>query len=496
MIRRTSAVASRRVVTAITTAFFVLLTSCASFDVSADSARQPGNRDALTRDGERESASATESGDGSDSGAGSNAAGRGSRTATLLPPAISQVWEVDDTGLYVTADDGSTEVVAFDLTTGIELYRVDTHPAGALRGLAPSVFVSEERNVFLAPLVYERFGELYADLAAYELDNGEQVWRSEFPFGGTPLFECGDEQVCARGSFEQAKYSVPDGDSVSTIDVTSDTIIASNGEHLTTIARAEDDLDEFVGLVGLSDFGYEERWTIASAELADLIGVPLDPGWGWNSDIDPASGVAAMTLSHADPELIGGTVGLDLITGRTAWSRSGITDCLYNYPTDRPMIKCVASDDDPGLVDRIVRMNPATGDDLWTIAIADPFAPYDVEIVHGTDYLYVWIGEQVLVYDLDDGQPVLSEGPFLCANSVWAYDVDYYDDEDPWEYYADTVVVLCDADGFLLQPLDVADTIADTDIAASRRVSFDWELRPFVLDAIPQAMIDGDSGEA
>ncbi|MDH3300311.1 MAG: PQQ-like beta-propeller repeat protein [Acidimicrobiia bacterium] len=497
--RRSPAVASRRVATATAIAIAVaaLATSCAAMTGTAATERHAGDRSALSRSETdanpgREVESGTDEADGS--GTGTNE--RGSRTASLLPPAVSQVWETGETGLYVTAEDGQTEIVAFDLTTGIELYRVDTHPAGALRGLAPSVYVSEALEAFLAPVVSQRFGDLHADLVAYDLDTGDQMWESEFPIGGTPLFDCGDGQVCARGDYEQAVYSVTNGKNVSRIETNAGTIIASDGENLATIARDPDDPDDFLGLIGFGDYGRQERWMIESAELADLIGVPLDPGWGWNSDVDRATGTAALTLAHSDPDLIGGTIGLDLVTGRTAWTRSGITDCLYNYPTERPMLKCVASDGDPMLVDRIVRMDPATGDDLWTIAVADPFAPYDVEIVHGTDYLYVWVGEQVLVYDLDDGRPVVSGGPFLCANSVWTYDVDYYPDEDPWEYYADTVVVLCDADGFLLPPVDVADMLAATDIAASHRVSFDWELRPFVLDAIPQAMIDADSGEA
>ncbi|MDH4280274.1 MAG: PQQ-like beta-propeller repeat protein [Acidimicrobiia bacterium] len=499
MIRRSPAVASRRVAAAITFAVTALATSCAALTETTATERQVGDRSALSRsDADASSSRDVESGGGADgdAGSGSGASPRGSRTASLLPPSVSQVWEAGETGLYFTAADGRTEIVAFDLTTGIVLYRVDTHPAGALRGVAPSLYVSEGLEVFLAPVVSERYGDLYADLVAYDLDTGEQMWDAEFPIGGTPLFGCGDEQVCARGDYEQSRYSVLSGRTLSTAEIEGGTIIAAADEHLATIDRERDSQETFRGLLGFGAYGDEQRWSIEAGELAELIGVPLDPGWGWNSDIDPASGVAAMTLANADPDLIGGTVGLDLASGRTAWARSGVSDCLYNFPEERPMIKCVASADDPMLVDRIVRIDPATGDDLWSIAVADPFVPYDVEIVHGTEYLYVWIGEQVLVYDLDNGQPVLSDGPFLCANSLWTYDVDYYPDEDPWEYFADTLVVLCDADGFLLQPLDVAEVLADTDIAGSRRVSFDWELRPFVLDAVPQAMIDGDSGEA
>lgn len=495
MIRRPSVVASRRVVTAITVALLSLLTACATLTESAATERRAGDRSVLSRSGtdanpDRDVETGTDGGDGSAT------SGQGSRTSSLLPPAVSQVWEVEHQGLYITAEEGRTEVVAFDLDTGIELYRVDTHPAGALRGLAPSLYVDEEQDVFLAPVARERFGELFADLVAFDLGSGNRMWEAEFPIGGTPLFECGARQVCARGEYEQSRYSLSSGKNVATIESKAGTVIASGGEHLVGIVRNEEKPDEFLGLAGFGGYGEQERWSITADELAEVIGHPLDPGWGWNSEVDKASGIAALTLAHADYDLIGGTIGLDLASGRTAWARSGVADCVYNYPDERPMLRCVASNEDPALVDRIVRMDPVTGDELWSIAVADPFEPYDVEIVHGTEYLYVWIGEQVLVYDLDDGRPVVSEGPFLCANSVWTYDVDYYPDEDPWEYFADTMVVLCDADGFLLQPVDVAGVLADTDIAASHRVSYDWELRPFVLDAIPQAMIDGESGEA
>ena len=361
------------------------------------------------------------------------------------------------------------------------------------------MYVDEAAELFLTPLIGQLYGDHYADLAAYDLDTGDRVWRKELPTGGVPLFECGEMRVCSRGDYEQIRYGVTDGEhaplSETIVDANTATIIAADGDRIVTVARDHEDFETFLGLTGFDDYGGKERWQISSNELSELLGVPVDPGWGWNSDVDRSAGIAALTLAHADFELVGGAIGVDLATGRTIWSRSGVTDCVYNYPEDRPMIKCLAAADDRSVVNRIVRMDPATGDDLWSIDIADPFVPYDVEIVHGTDYLYVWIGGQVLVYDLDDGRPVVSNGPFLCVNSVWAYDVDYFEDE-PWEYYADTVVVLCDADGFLLEPLDIADAIDDTDIAASRRVSFDWELRPFVIDAVPQAMIDGDSGEA
>ncbi len=485
----------------ITAVLLLLPASCAGLVDTAATTRQAGDRAAASRSGDGDGDDArTRSGEsdaGSESTDGETTDGeRTSRTATLLPPSVSQVWEVGETGLFVTASDGRTEVVAFDLVTGTELYRVDTHPAGALRGLAPSLYVSEERGVFLTPTISERLGELFAVLVAYDLDSGDEVWDTAFPVGGTPLFDCGDEQVCARGDYEQSQFSVSSGKNVDTIESNAGTIIASQGEHLIVISRDADNPDDFLGLVGLGDHGRAEQWAMSSAELTESIGLPLDPGWGWNADADEGSGAVALTIAHADIELIGGTIGVDPATGRTLWARSGIGDCLYNHPEDRPMLKCVASADDPALVDRIVRMDPATGEEIWSIDVADPFVPYDVEIVHGTDYLYVWIGEQVLVYNLDDGRPVVTDGPFLCANSVWSYDVDYYPEEEPWEYFADTVVVLCDADGFLLTPLDVADTLADTDIAASTRVSFDWELRPFVLDAIPRAMIAGDSGEA
>ena len=479
---------SRRSFTAVAAAL-LLVTSCAGLTEEATAERRPADRRNLDR-------AATDAA-GDDNLTESDAqASRESRTASFLPPSISKVWEVDETGLYVTVADGPPEVVAFDLSTGIELYRVDTHPAGALRGLPPTVYVVEDRNQFVSTVFSDTFAGWNAAMVVHDLDDGEVLWEAELPFGGSPLFDCGDDRICARTNYESSVYSMADQALEEWTEAGSGNVIAQDGNLLVASRHDPDNLDVFRGLTGFGDHGREELWSMNPTELRNTVGVPLDAGWGWNSDIDHATGVAALTLANANPDRAGGSLGVHMETGEVAWSRSGIVDCLFNYPDSRPMLKCVATDDDPTLVDRIVRMDPTTGEDVWSIAVATPFEPYDVEIVHGTEYLYVWVAQQVLVYDLETGQPVVFEGPYLCANSVWTYDVEYGSDEEAWEYFADILVVLCDDDGFLLHPLDVADTLADTDISASNRISFDWELRPFVLDAIPSQMIDGDSGEA
>ena len=147
MSRRSTAELARRGALIGTAVVLLLLTSCAGLVESTASERQAGDRGLLSKADPDGSGSASGSQGESDAESGEGKGDRGgSRTATLLPPSVSQVWEVDDTGLYLTADEGKTQIVAFDLTTGIELYRVDTHPAGRFVAWLPPCTSTRRRS--------------------------------------------------------------------------------------------------------------------------------------------------------------------------------------------------------------------------------------------------------------------------------------------------------------------------------------------------------------
>jgi len=293
----------------------------------------------------------------------------------LLTP-VSRLNVSGDTVLYEAIEPGTNRlvVVGVDAATGDELFRVPHYPLDRLGGMAGWVNLVEEDSNFIAT-------ERDIDgpfVAAHDPKTGQELWRSR---GAGLIYRCSDD-VCSldRTTGTLTRYDGSTGEILSASDLHDTRIVAADREGALVVPGpwVEWTTDRRQAtLIGLGNFGADERWRIKLGEVApgEDFGLTANGGWhsaiyeGWvaqglGSDADRSSfAVGAVVPS-------GAVFGYAMSSGDVGWVAPENLICL---PTGNDLVilcevEAFLKADDEGLDIRlrsIAGVEISTGSELW-----------------------------------------------------------------------------------------------------------------------------------
>ncbi len=385
-----------------------------------------------------------------------------------LPVAFSEVWIVDGTGLYYAVEEGQMFVVGVDTSTGQEKYRVNVHPLGRLRGINPRLALDPNNNFYVTGLELVD-GEFVAFLGAYEVESGEELWRNTSPRDGEEPFVCGPIWVCVRNDVEQWIYSTDVGQVLGAVEVTNRRLLISRLDGFIVTVGPDTTLTDNVDFLASSDvFGLEQSWVIDGDKLKSLTGQDATPMAGWDrfDGLDNLS--IGMLLGPAGPESTSVVFGFSRWSGELLWGMKGVHTCISGESARRPMIVCPADEADPNLTRRIVRLDPASGAELWAIDLQEPVDPYSFEVVLGDKAVHVWgLGDSVRSYDRATGIRLPQPGPAPCGVGGGWPDIDWPWADDTVDYRSIRHTTLCDEFEIPLPIAELLEAAAASDLAGN-----------------------------
>ena len=190
---------------------------------------------------------------------------------------------------------GDPVLVAVDVSTGNELWRLEASLDGRVRGVLYSPTLIEDAGLLV------RYVPAQGGLVSHDLLNGTEGWETVVLGGVTSLYEC-DGDVCVSGPRSRARFDADSGrqlDSVTTLDgrvLMNDegiVIVPSDGWSL------EDEPKEFVAY---SDWGFAEAWTIPASDVAAIVGYEITPDMGWWFELADDKSVGVAFVGGAMPE--------------------------------------------------------------------------------------------------------------------------------------------------------------------------------------------------
>jgi outer membrane protein assembly factor BamB len=259
-------------------------------------------------------------------------------------------------GVVVAIDGTSADLqaVAFDATTGKQLWSQPWSPSGMFGGMGVGAPAIVGHTVFL---LQASGGQ--TDLVAVDASSGQPRWH--VPTGSTfAPFKCG-QLVCNE---VQGSPTSPGGVVARDPD-TGLTKWTSSGDQTFLVSKNSTLIEIHLGqplLASLDPATGKELWV---DDLTKSIGAGSDTSGGWDGRLEAGSLIGY--VGKPDPQKPGAAYGADPATGTIHWLRPNLQVCPL--PTTDVALLCGA---DSG----IRRVDPATGKDVWVIDDwASPAAP-------------------------------------------------------------------------------------------------------------------------
>ncbi|MGH1505964.1 MAG: hypothetical protein ACRBI6_20615 [Acidimicrobiales bacterium] len=370
-----------------------------------------------------------------------------------LPIALSEVELVGSTALYLGIVDDQLVAVGVDAGSGHQIFRIAAHPLGRLRGVTPHLAIHPDSGQFFVTSVTTDDAGASAVLSAHSITTGELRWESATTFDAEQPFVCGDAHVCVRSDQDQTVVSIHDGSIERYVDATNRRVVASTDDgFIATVGPDTTPTDNLDFLAGSSDFGLTEAWRVSGSEILELTGEAITPMAGWAATHDLTSSATALFLGPAGPTATGAIVGFDRSTGELLWGRSDVHMCAFDEAEVGALLVCPANGSSGFTTREVSRLDPANGDELWTVDLGADVDPYSLEIVVSLEEFAVWAdAEPVRLFDLATGAALQLDDVTWCTVGGQWHLVDW-----PWAdqgatYRAVGHRSLCDLDGTPLE---------------------------------------------
>ncbi len=309
-----------------------------------------------------------------------------------LPVAITNLAAGAGRVAYETeVDGGTTAMIVVDASTGEELARFDSDPAGRVGGVEATPEIIDDVLFVVGPVGSNGTSVVRAT----DLITLESIWFAPLVWP-VPPDSCGDHVCITENTGVMTRFDVATGERLDRASFSDSRLVASTSDGFEL--RPTSTGIAFTGLSAYGDHGFEDLWSISAQQLQASAGQQVSVNGGWASSFDESSNLMAQWIGIPWPEEVeagddrpfaerpyGAAFGLDIESGGIRWSVSDVGIC-NSLGRIGFMALCRRSatfgdfEDVDYQTDLVEVIEIATGDVVWRYSFDEQVPLWDVDV--------------------------------------------------------------------------------------------------------------------